>query len=48
MEGKPTVDELGIDPDAQSWQRSGTEQGGIEGGVRAGQRPGLGVAAGRW
>ncbi len=30
MEGKPTVDELGIDPDAQSWQRSGTEQGGIE------------------
>jgi Domain of unknown function (DUF397) len=27
---KPTVTELGIDPDAQSWRRSGTGDGAIE------------------
>ncbi len=28
--GKPTVHELGIDLAAQTWQRSGPEDGGIE------------------
>jgi hypothetical protein len=28
--GKPTVEELGIDPRAQAWQRSGGEDGSIE------------------
>jgi Domain of unknown function (DUF397) len=27
---KPTVEELGIDPDRQKWQRSGDEDGAIE------------------
>jgi Domain of unknown function (DUF397) len=27
---KPTVEELGIDPDRQKWQRSGAEDGSIE------------------
>jgi hypothetical protein len=27
---KPTVDDLGIDPDAQEWQRSGGGAGAIE------------------
>jgi hypothetical protein len=27
---KPTVEELGIDPDAQQWQRSGDDAGAIE------------------
>jgi Domain of unknown function (DUF397) len=27
---KPTVEELGIDPDAQEWQRSGDGSGAIE------------------
>lgn len=30
MTAKPTVTELGIDPDAQSWRRSGTRDGAIE------------------
>lgn len=28
--GKPTVEDLGIDPDAQTWRRSGDGPGGIE------------------
>jgi hypothetical protein len=28
--GKPTVDTLGVDPDAQEWQRSGSGDGTIE------------------
>jgi hypothetical protein len=27
---KPTITELGIDPEGQSWQRSGTGDGAIE------------------
>ena len=30
MIAKPTVEELGIDPDAQEWQRSGDGAGAIE------------------
>ncbi len=30
MIAKPTVEELGIDPDAQEWQRSGGGAGAIE------------------
>ena len=30
MIAKPTVEELGIDPDAQHWQRSGDDAGAIE------------------
>lgn len=30
MIAKPTVDDLGIDPDAQEWQRSGDGAGAIE------------------
>ena len=30
MIAKPTVEELGIDPDAQEWQRSGEGTGAIE------------------
>jgi hypothetical protein len=28
--GKPTTEDLGIDPDAQAWQRSGEGDGAIE------------------
>ncbi|MFI0480359.1 hypothetical protein [Actinomadura sp. 9N215] len=27
---KPTVEELGVDPDALDWKRSGNDEGGIE------------------
>jgi hypothetical protein len=27
---KPTAEELGVDPDALDWQRSGSDEGGIE------------------
>lgn len=27
---KPTAEELGVDPDAIDWRRSGTDEGGIE------------------
>ena len=30
MTGKPTVADLGIDPDTQHWQRSGAGSGAIE------------------
>ena len=30
MTGKPTVADLGVDPDRQRWQRSGTGAGAIE------------------
>jgi hypothetical protein len=30
VSAKPTVEELGIDPDAQEWQRSGDGAGAIE------------------
>ena len=30
MTRKPTVEELGIDPDRQQWQRSGDQAGAIE------------------
>ena len=30
MIAKPTAEELGIDPDAQEWQRSGEGAGAIE------------------
>lgn len=30
MTAKPTAAELGLDPEAQSWQRSGTGDGAIE------------------
>jgi hypothetical protein len=30
MTGKPTVESLGLDPQAVDWQRSGPEQGGYE------------------
>ena len=57
MIAKPTVEELGIDPDAQEWQRSGEGAGAIEiavarvtsdvsGTVSASGRPGVSPAAG--
>ncbi|TDD39013.1 DUF397 domain-containing protein [Actinomadura sp. KC06] len=30
MTRKPTVEELGIDPDALEWKRSGNDEGAIE------------------
>jgi hypothetical protein len=49
---KPTVEELGIDPDSQKWQRSGDEDGAIEvafipaAAVSAGVTSAAGQAAG--
>jgi len=41
---KPTVRQLGVDPDALEWQRSGTEEGAFEVAfVREAGRPGAGV-----
>lgn len=48
MTAKPTIEELGIDPDAQDWQRSGEGDGAIEiAFVRAGAGAGAGAVAGR-
>ncbi len=44
MTGKPTVPDLGIDPDTQHWQRSGEGAGAIE--VAFVQAPA--APAGRW
>ncbi|MEU5995713.1 hypothetical protein ABZ806_42625 [Spirillospora sp. NPDC047418] len=33
---KPTVEELGVDPDALDWQRSGSDEGGTEAGAEVG------------
>ena len=52
MSSKPTVAELGIDVDAQAWQRSGDSEGAIEiafvsapaGPEAAGRAPGAGSA----
>jgi hypothetical protein len=43
---KPSVSELGIDPAAQVWQRSGRGDGAIE--VAFASVPGPGPGPGRW
>jgi Domain of unknown function (DUF397) len=49
MIAKPTVEDLGIDPGAQIWHRSGGEAGSIEVAfVDSPTTPGTGDAAGAW
>ncbi len=45
MIAKPTAEELGIDPDAQEWQRSGDGAGTIE-VTFTGRAPGVSRASG--
>ena len=45
MIAKPTAEELGIDPDAQEWQRSGDGAGAIE-VTFTGRAPGVSRASG--